>query len=116
MFHFFQTVLKHVVPHFSSWLVCLVIPLVLSGCYTVDLYQDTGSLQDQVDAELTVASTAFALLELDPPVPLAPICPGGISRLRVQQTIPNGIFHYVTLGFYSPQTLQIWCKRKKYEF
>ena len=90
-------------------LICSTI--LLSGCFTVNLYHDMDRLQYEPDGELQPVNTLFATAELEKTTVLRRICPSGVSRVEVQQTILNGAFHYLTLGMYSPQTIRVWCKR-----
>ncbi|MBI5510327.1 MAG: Bor family protein [Deltaproteobacteria bacterium] len=40
---------------------------------------------------------------------LAEICPQGVARVEVSHTLGNGIVSILTLGTYSPTTIEVWC-------
>jgi hypothetical protein len=39
------------------------------------------------------------------------ICPNGVEQIKTQRTFSDEFFTLITLGFYSPYTAKIWCKR-----
>ncbi len=96
----------------KRWLAFLFILSLCSGCYKTVFYTDTDQLRISHDGETSHTSTAFSLIELDPPTELRPLCPSGISKLTMEQTWTDGLLHYFTLGNYSPQTTKVWCKRR----
>ncbi len=92
-----------------------LLPLLLflcSGCYSTTFYLDTDRLRVAPDGEASHASTVLSTVALDDPTQLRPLCPSGISKLQMEQTLTDGLFHYFTLGFYSTQTTRVWCKRR----
>ena len=96
---------------------CLIGLLVWSvtGCYRLQFYHDTVPLRATPDGEIQHSSTAFAAVEIQTPTKLRPLCPSGASKLEFEQTWGDGLLHYLTLGFYSPQTIRVWCKRRPSE-
>lgn len=89
--------------------------ILLSGCYTTRLYTDTDYLRTEPDAETSHVSIVFSSIELDGPADLTPLCPSGISKLEMEQSFTDGLFHIFSFGLYSPQTARVWCKRRKRE-
>ena len=83
-----------------------------TGCYTTHFYSDLDGLRPEADGATSHASTVFALVELGEAAPLRTLCPGGVSKITMQQTFVDGLLHYMTAGFYSPQTTAVWCKRR----
>ncbi len=45
----------------------------------------------------------------DPEVDVGDACPGGLSRIEVTHTAVNVIVAIITLGIYSPTTVEVWC-------
>ncbi|MBF0278026.1 MAG: hypothetical protein HQM13_09555 [SAR324 cluster bacterium] len=88
------------------------IILMLTSCYTTTFYLDTDRLRVAHDGEASHASTVLSTVDLDDPTQLRPLCPSGISKLEMEQTLTDGLLHYFTLGFYSTQTTRVWCKRR----
>ncbi|MGK5090643.1 hypothetical protein WDW89_01355 [Deltaproteobacteria bacterium TL4] len=95
---------------FLLWLAGFIAAGLMTGCYTVKFYNDTHPLAAEPDGVLEVSSTIFATTVAKGPAVLRQICPSGVSKVEVQQSLKNGISHYLSLGFYSPQTLKIWCR------
>ena len=93
------------------WIVMLC-SFLGTGCYTLNFYNNVDALNSVPDGEIITASTLFASMDLDGPNKLRRVCPSGVSRLEIQQTLNNGMLHYMTLGFYSPQTVRVWCKNR----
>lgn len=82
-----------------------------SGCYKTEFFLDTDRLKVTPDGEVSQSSTFFAMIELDEPSMLKTVCPRGVAKLEMEQSFTDGLFHYFTLGFYSPQTTRVWCQR-----
>ena len=91
----------------------LLLLVLVGGCYRIIAFTDTRSVQLEPDAQITHLSSVFAMVELDQPQQIRSFCPSGVSKLQMQQTWHDALFHYVTLGNYSVQTTYIWCKRRK---
>lgn len=95
------------------WVFLGIILLLASGCYTTRFYSDMHALRPVHDGETRHVSTLLATTEISEATRLRPLCPSGISKLEIQQTLADGVLHYMTLGFYSPFTVKVWCKRRK---
>ena len=39
-------------------------------------------------------------------------CPSGASLVLIEQSVTDGLAHYLSAGFYSPHTVKIWGKRR----
>lgn len=87
--------------------------ILLSGCYTVQLYHDSDSLRSHPDAEASDLSMVGGAFRLDAPVALRELCPSGVSKLEVQQTPLDILIQTATLGALHQQTVRAWCKRRK---
>ncbi|MBF0236480.1 MAG: hypothetical protein HQM12_02145 [SAR324 cluster bacterium] len=96
----------------KSWhflLFSLGINLLTGGCYSLSFYHDVAQLRAMPDGELEQINTVFASRELTPPPSLRRICPSGVSKVEILQSFDNGMLHYLTLGFYSPMSIKVWC-------
>lgn len=90
----------------STMMVCL------SGCYTTSFHGDTKALRGSEDGQVRYASSVFAIVPLDNAINLRDLCPSGVSKIIVKQSFFDGLIHYITIGFYSLQTAQVWCTRQ----
>ena len=96
-----------------SLLIAFVLSVMLSGCYTVRVYHDTEMLREKHDGEISSVSMLFTDSQIGGPAKISSACPGGASLIEIEQTVSDGLVHYLSLGFYSPQTIRVWCKRRK---
>jgi len=96
-----------------SLLIAFVLSVMLSGCYTVRVYHDTDMLREKHDGEISSVSMLFTASQIGGPAKISSACPGGASLIEIEQTVSDGLVHYLSLGFYSPQTIRVWCKRRK---
>jgi len=96
-----------------SLLIASVMSVMLSGCYTVRVYHDTDMLREKHDGEISSVSMLFTDSQIGGPAKISSACPGGASLIEIEQTVSDGLVHYLSLGFYSPQTIRVWCKRRK---
>ena len=96
-----------------SLLFASIMSVLLSGCYTLRVYHDTDMLREKHDGEITSVSMLFRDSQIGGPAKISSSCPGGASLIEIEQTVSNGLVHYLSLGFYSPQTVRVWCKRRK---
>ena len=106
--------LKSNYPH-SVALILLItttLPLLLAGCYTVRFYHDTDILREKHDREITSTSILFPVSQIGGPTNIRSACPSGASMVEIEQSILDGLTHYLSLGLYSPQTVRVWCKRR----
>ncbi len=81
--------------------------LALSGCYHATI--DTGLPRGTQTIEKPWASGW--VLGLVPPetVETASRCPNGVARVETQQSFLNGFVAAITLGIYTPMTIQVTC-------
>ena len=93
-------------------LLTFILLLLLSGCYKVRFYHDTDMLRKKHDGEITSTSMIFNNNQTEGPANIHSVCPSGASMVELEQSILDGLTHYLTLGFYSPQTIRVWCKRR----
>ena len=96
-----------------SLLFAFALLVMLSGCYTVRVYHDTEMLREKHDGEISSVSMLFTDSQIGGPAKISSACPGGASLIEIEQTVSDGLVHYLSLGFYSPQTIRVWCKRRK---
>ena len=96
-----------------SLLIASVMSVLLSGCYTVRVYHDTDMLREKHDGEISSVSMLFTDSQIGGPAKISSACPGGASLIEIEQTVSDGLVHYLSLGFYSTQTIRVWCKRRK---
>ena len=96
-----------------SLLIASVILVLLPGCYTLRVFHDTDMLREKHDGEFTSVSMLFTDSQIGGPAKIGSSCPGGASLTEIKQTVSDGLVHYLSLGFYSPQTIRVWCKRRK---
>ena len=85
----------------------------IQSCYTVRFYNDTDMLREKHDDEISSISSIILSNQIDGPAKIRSICPSGSSLVEIEQTALDGLTHYLSLGFYSPQTIRVWCKRRK---
>ena len=106
---------KIFINHSSIKLVLLVASLYFSlyGCYTVRFYHDTDMLRELPDGEISAISSIVSITQTDKPAQIRSACPSGASFVEIEQTMSDGLTNYLSLGFYSPQTIRVWCKRRK---
>ena len=91
-------------------IACLL--LLISGCYTVQFYHDSDMLRVKHDSEISSISMIFSDSQIGGPAKIRSACPSGASFIEIEQTMMNGLTHYLSLGLYSPHTVRVWCKRR----
>ena len=100
----------------AAAIFCLLIitslTIMLSGCYTLRIYHDTDKLRERPDGEISSTSIIFAGSQIGGAAQIRSVCPSGASLIEIEQTVTDGLVHYVSLGLYSPQTVRVWCKRR----
>ena len=100
----------------AAVILCLLITtgltIMLSGCYTLRVYHDTDMLSEKHDGEISSISMIFSGRQIGGPAQIRSVCPSGASLIEIEQTVTNGLVHYLSLGLYSPQTVKVWCKRR----
>ena len=93
-------------------LACLLLPL--SSCYKIDYVN--GGQQQGDPTDFWRHRMVFGIVEAGGPLQLQEICPGGVSHIHTEISLPNGavtqVLNAITgLGWvYRPSTIQIWCK------
>jgi len=100
---------------YRPWILMLVITLgtvLITGCYTVRVFHDTDLLREKHDGEIYSISMPFSDSQIMGQVKIRSTCPSGASLVVIEQTMSDGLAHYFSLGFYSPQTIRVWCKRR----
>ena len=96
----------------STLLITAALLILLTGCYTVRFYHDTDILREKHDGEITSTSMLFTDSQIGGPANIRSACPSGASMVEIEQSTLDGLTHYLSLGFYSPQTVRVWCKRR----
>ena len=101
--------------HYRPWPVTLFITLVtlfITGCYTIRVFHDTDMLRGKHDGEMYSISIPFTDSQIVGQAKVRSACPSGASLVVIEQTVTDGLAHYFSLGFYSPHTIRVWCKRR----
>ena len=100
----------------AAVILCLLITtgltIMLSGCYTLRVYHDTDILREKHDGEIYSISIPFTDSHIVGQAKVRSSCPSGASLVLIEQTVTNGLAHYLSVGFYSPHTIRVWCKRR----
>jgi len=91
--------------------ICMLFPLY--GCYKVRFYHDTDILREKYDGNASSISSIVIGSQINGPMQIRSVCPSGASLTEIEQTMWDGLSHYLSLGLYSPNTIRIWCKRRK---
>ena len=106
---------KKIINDSSIKLVLLIASLFFSlyGCYTVRFYHDTDKLREVPDGKIYAISSIVTITQDDKPAQIRSACPSGASFVEIEQTMSDGLTNYLSLGFYSSQTIRVWCKRRK---
>ena len=97
------------------WIEILFITLLtlfITGCYTVRVFHDTDMLREKHDGEIYSISIPFTDSQIVGQSKVRSACPSGTSLVVIEQTVTDGLAHYFSLGFYSPHTIRVWCKRR----
>ncbi|MBC8258289.1 MAG: hypothetical protein H8E38_04680 [SAR324 cluster bacterium] len=99
-------------PEIIPLLLAAAAALLLSSCYTTRVYHDTDLLRENHDDEISSISMIFNESQIDGPAQIRSACPSGASLIEIEQTLTDGLVHYLSLGLYSPHTIWVWCKRR----
>tara|TARA_Y100001970_G_C14198849_1_gene839861 strand:+ start:1374 stop:1709 length:336 start_codon:yes stop_codon:yes gene_type:complete len=83
------------------------------GCYTVRFFHDTDKLREIHDNEIYGVSSHFTINQKKEIAQIRTACPSGASLVEIEQSILDGLANYLSLGFYSKQTIKVWCKRRE---
>ena len=83
-----------------------------TGCYTIRVFHDTDMLREKHDGEIYSISTPFTDSQIVEQAKVRSTCPSGASLVLIEQSISDGLYHYFSIGLYSPHTIKIWCKRR----
>jgi hypothetical protein len=88
-------------------MVALASALLGAGCYHATIV--TGRAQSGTMIERKWAHSF--LYGLVPPntVETAAQCANGVARVETQLSFLNQVANAITLGIYSPMTIQVWC-------
>jgi len=92
-------------------LVNTLLTFFITGCYTVRVFHDTDLLREKHDGEMYSVSIPFTDSQIVGQAKVRSVCPSGTSLVIIEQTVTDGLTHYFSLGFYSPHTIRVWCKR-----
>ncbi len=93
-------------------LIITLLTFFLTGCYTVRIFSDTDMLRENHDGEIRSISMPFLDSQHLGQARVRSACPSGASLVLIEQTFYDGLAHYFSLGFYSPHTIKVWCKRR----
>ena len=93
-------------------LVNTLLTFFITGCYTVRVFHDTDLLREKHDGEMYSISMPFTDSQIVGQAKVRSACPSGASLVVIEQTVTDGLAHYFSLGFYSPHTIRVWCKRR----
>ena len=89
--------------------VLVLCVIALSGCYVATT--ETERMPSQVT--ITDNWATGWLFGLVPPktVVVAAQCPYGVAKVMTQRSFANGLIGILTLGIYTPMTIQVTCAR-----
>ena len=100
---------------YRSWILMLVIiflTLPITGCYTIRFFHDSDMLREKHDGEMYSISMPFTDNHIVGQAKVSSSCPSGASLVLIEQTVTDGLAHYLSVGLYSPHTVKVWCKRR----
>lgn len=81
--------------------------LASAGCYHATI--ETGRSQSGTMVERKWAHGFLYGLVPPSTVETASTCPNGIAKVETQLSFLNQIANILTLGIYTPMTIQVWC-------
>ena len=93
-------------------LVITLLTLFITGCYTIRFFHDSDMLREKHDGEMYSISMPFTDSHIVGQAKFRSSCPSGVSLVLIEQTVADGLAHYLSVGFYSPHTVRVWCKRR----
>ena len=93
-------------------LIIILLTLFITGCYTIRVFHDTDMLREKHDGEMYSISMPFTDSQIGGMSKVRSVCPSGASLVEIEQSVTDGLAHYFSLGFYSPHTIRVWCKRR----
>ena len=98
--------------HWKLMLVIIFLTLFITGCYKIRFFHDSDMLREKHDGEMYSISMPFTDSHIVGQAKVRSSCPSGASMVLIEQTITDGLAHYLSVGFYSPHTVKVWCKRR----
>ena len=93
-------------------LVITFLTLFITGCYTIRFIHDSDMLREKHDGEMYSINMPFTDSHIVGQAKFRSSCPSGVSLVLIEQTVADGLAHYLSVGFYSPLTVKVWCKRR----
>jgi len=78
------------------------------GCYKQSFVDTTRPTTGNVSVEFWQKNLAWGLVS-GPDIELEESCPQGIARVNESFTVTNGFVTLLTMGLYSPYTIEIFC-------
>lgn len=81
--------------------------LALSGCYHATI--ETGRAQSGTMVERKWAHSFLYGLVPPSTVETASTCQNGVAKVETQLSFLNRVARFLTLGIYTPMTIQVWC-------
>ena len=93
----------------QALLLCTLLAALaaLSGCYKTNFIHGDRP----ITAPLSVSQSfyLFGLIGPDMPTRADRLCPAGVARIQTQASFVDSLISFVTLGIYSPRTVQVFC-------
>ena len=83
--------------------------IAITGCYTATI--ETGLPASNIKIEENWAMCFAAGLIPPKTVETAAKCPHGVAKVMTQLSFPNQLVGALTLGIYTPMTIQVTCAR-----
>ena len=83
--------------------------IALTGCYTTTT--ETGRMPSNITVNKNWATGWFYGLVPPSTVEVAARCPDGVAKVMTQISFLNRLAGVVTLGIYTPMTIQVTCAR-----
>ena len=90
-----------------SALTLALTTFLLTGCFHQVV--NTGVAPAAGNATITKTASLYFFGLVGAEVDTVADCPTGAAVIETQQTFVNGLLAVVTLGIYTPQTVQITC-------
>jgi hypothetical protein len=84
--------------------------VLLGGCFHSDYYVSGTTPVEEAQSEWR-HRLLLGLIDLDPDTDLRAVCPQGVSHIEEEMEVGNVILFFITLGIYSPSTIDIWCQQ-----
>ena len=94
---------------YRTWgLLALALMLTMTGCFRQTFVDNTKSMEEQPSVALWQKNLIFGLVA-GPDINMEDACPSGIAKVEEYFSFPNGVATLITLGLFSPYTIELYC-------